>query len=218
MEKKLVAEKLAEQIATCKKCPLYKTALNAVPGEGNLGSKIVFVGEAPGATEDQTGHPFVGRAGKLLTDSLNKIGLKREDVWIGNILKHRPPNNREPQPDEIQSCEPFLTVQLRLVKPELVVTLGRFALYYFYKDGKISRDHGSLIKTDNGFFVYPVYHPAAALRRGDMLNDFTSDFLRIPQILREVEAQPKIKGHDNILVEPEDEQKDGQLALNLGIN
>lgn len=214
MEKRLVAEKLAKQIATCKKCPLYKTALNAVPGEGSLGSKIAFIGEAPGATEDQTGHPFVGRAGQLLTNSLNKIGLKREEVWIGNILKHRPPNNREPQPDEIQACEPFLAVQLKLIKPELVVTLGRFALYYFYKDGKISRDHGSLIKANNGFFVYPIYHPAAALRRGDVLNDFTEDFLRIPQILREVEVQPKTKGLNNILVEP----KGGQLTLNLGIN
>jgi uracil-DNA glycosylase family 4 len=208
MDKKEMMEKLNKQIASCKKCSLCETALNPVPGEGNINAEIVFIGEAPGATEDKLGRPFVGRAGNLLEKLLGDIGLKRQDVWIGNILKHRPPNNREPQPNEIVACDPFLTVQLRAIKPKLVVTLGRFAMYYFYKNGKISRDHGNLITADTGLYVYPVYHPAAALRKGDFLQALEEDFKRIPQILKQIDIE---KSKINI---SSNEEK-GQLKLNL---
>ena len=182
-------ESIATQTRKCDKCRLCKEAKNAVPGEGSIDSKIVFIGEAPGATEDETGRPFVGRAGQLLDKLLDEIGLKRSDVWIGNIIKHRPPNNREPLPDEISACEPYLALQLKTINPVLVVTLGRFAMYYFYKDGKISRDHGNLIKTGEGLSVYPIYHPAAALRQESFREALEEDFRRIPQILKQVELE-----------------------------
>lgn len=181
---------IEKNIKACTRCRLHKTARNAVPGEGNPDSDIVFIGEAPGETEDLTGRPFVGRAGKLLEETLSKIGYKREQVWIGNIIKHRPPQNRDPLPDEILSCQDFLSEQLKVLNPSLVVTLGRFALCYFYNEGKISRDRGRLIKTSR-YNVFPIYHPAAALRSTEMLRDFTSDFLKIPQALKETSNPEK---------------------------
>lgn len=193
MDKLKIMESIAIQTRRCDRCRLCKGAKNAVPGEGSVDSKIVFIGEAPGATEDETGRPFVGRAGQLLDKLLDEIGLKRSDVWIGNVIKHRPPNNREPLPEEISACEPYLALQLKTISPVLVVTLGRFAMYYFYKDGKISRDHGNLIKTGGGLSVYPIYHPAAALRQERFREALEKDFKRIPQILKQVELEGFIK-------------------------
>src|SRR3990167_7670476 len=182
MDKKAVLEQIERNIKTCQKCRLCKTARNGVPGEGNINSEIVFIGEAPGETEDATGRPFVGRAGRLLEVLLKEIGYKREDVWIGNIIKHRPPENRDPLPDEVMACAPYLTLQLRAIKPKMIVTLGRYAMYYFDKDGKISRDRG-IGKMIGENFIFPVYHPAAALRNPSMMQDFRSDFLKIPSVL-----------------------------------
>lgn len=215
MQKNEVMEKIAKKVRDCKKCRLYKEAQNAVPGEGSLDSEIVFIGEAPGAQEDKTGRPFVGRAGRLLESLLEEIGMKREDVWIGNIIKHRPPGNRDPKPDEIGACEPYLTVQLRILQPKLIVTLGRFAMYYFYKGGKISRDHGNLIRVENSkvdkdLFVFPVYHPAAGLRNGRFREALEEDFRRIPQILKQIELdQVKIKTSTSV------EESKGQIKLDL---
>ncbi len=189
-DKKTILIHLEETIKTCQKCRLYKTANHGVPGEGNINSPIVFVGEAPGENEDKTGRPFVGRAGKLLDTMLPKIGLKREDVWIGNIIKHRPPDNRDPLPDEIAACEHYLAFQLKTIKPVLIVTLGRFSMNYFVPEGKISRDKGRLIKVKD-FHIYPVYHPAAALRNPTMMRDFTADFLKIPVVLKEAQEVNK---------------------------
>ena len=184
MDKKALLEQIEVNIKACKKCRLYEHAHNPVPGEGNINSDLVFIGEAPGETEDLTGKPFVGRSGKLLDKMLEEIGRKREDVWIGNIIKHRPPDNRDPLPDEIAFCEPYLALQLKLMSPVIIVTLGRFAMNYFIPEGKISRDRGTLIKVRN-YNVYPVYHPAAALRNPTMMADLRHDFLRIPQVLDE---------------------------------
>lgn len=208
-------KKIARQVETCQKCRLHKQAQNAVPGEGNINADIVLIGEAPGANEDKTGRPFVGRAGKLLESLLEDIGLTRKDVWIGNIIKHRPPKNRDPLQDEIKACEPYLTVQLRTIRPKLVVTLGRFAMYYFYKEGKISQDRGNLIevtdsKVGRKLFVYPVYHPAAGLRNGKFREALESDFRRIPQILKEIELD-QVK---NVASSRKEEQK-GQIKLDL---
>jgi uracil-DNA glycosylase len=175
-------EQIEKNVKGCKLCRLCETANNAVPGEGSTNSGIVFIGEAPGATEDATGRPFVGRAGKLLEGLLSEIGYKREDVWIGNIIKHRPPKNRDPFPDEIKSCQPYLKAQLETLKPKLIVTLGRFAMNYFYKEGKISLDHGTLKKIGD-HYIFPVYHPAAALRRGSFAEALRNDFLKIPKVL-----------------------------------
>jgi DNA polymerase len=185
MDKSKILEEISNNVKLCTKCRLCKLAQNAVPGEGNIFSEIVFIGEAPGANEDATGRPFVGRAGKLLEIMLNGIHLKREDVWIGNIIKHRPPENRDPLPDEIESCKGYLTMQLKAIDPLLIVTLGRFSMNYFYPEGKISRDRGRWVKVGN-YNVYPIYHPAAALRNPEMMRDFKIDFLQIPTVLKEV--------------------------------
>jgi uracil-DNA glycosylase len=191
MDKKSLMEQIHNNVKSCKKCRLYQGAKQGVPGEGNIDTELAFVGEAPGAVEDETGRPFVGRAGKLLETLLKEIGYKREDVWIGNIIKHRPPGNRDPLPDEIKACEPYLEMQLKIIKPKLIVTLGRFAMNYFYSDGKITRDRGQLIKAGN-YNIYPVYHPAAALRNGSMGEVLRKDFLRIPEILARIGSDPSL--------------------------
>lgn len=188
MEKLDIILQVEKNVSVCAKCRLAKLAKKPVPGEGSIDSELVFIGEAPGEREDETGRPFVGRAGMLLQDLLKEIGYRREDVWIGNIIKHRPPQNRDPFPDEIAACEPYLTMQLKAISPKLVVTLGRFSMSYFYSQGKISRDHGVALKT-KGYVVYPVYHPAAALRSTQVLSELRVDFLKIPKVLEEVKAQ-----------------------------
>jgi DNA polymerase len=205
-------EGIAKNISVCQKCRLYQTAKNPVPGEGSFNAPIAFVGEAPGATEDETGRPFVGRAGKLLEILLKKIGYTREDIWIGNVIKHRPPENRDPLPDEIKACEGYLAMQLQIINPKLVVTLGRFAMNYFYPDGKISRDRGNLIKTVK-YNVYPVYHPAAALRNPTMMQGFQEDFLKIPDVLKKIDNLRDTRVIKDNLTEPSDEVDEGQLGL-----
>ena len=201
---------IEKNVRICRKCRLAEKAHNAVPGEGNPKAKVVFIGEAPGRNEDETGRPFVGRAGQLLEKALIKIGMKREDVWIGNVIKHRPPENRDPLPDEIQACMPYLMLQLKIIKPLLIVTLGRYAMGYFYSDGKISRDRGQLIKVNN-FNVFPIYHPAAALRNPSMMKDFVLDFMKIPKVLKDIENPQEtfIKENNPNLVDK------GQLGLDI---
>lgn len=214
MDKETLLKEIEKSIRVCDKCRLYKTATHPVPGEGNPQAELVFIGEAPGETEDKTGRPFVGRAGRLLETLLAKIGYRREDVWIGNIIKHRPPQNRDPLPDEILACKPYLTEQLKILSPKIIVTLGRFALSYFYSDGKISRDRGNLLQTGK-FNVFPVYHPAAALRSPQMYKDLETDMLKIPGLLEDVKKgklsvnQNKLKKGNELL----DQELDGQQRL-----
>lgn len=175
---------LSQQIINCKKCRLCETAIQAVVGEGSLNAKVIFIGEAPGKNEDESGRPFVGRAGKLLTTLINELGYEREDVWIGNIIKHRPPKNRDPLADEISECRDFLTQQIEIIKPEIIVTLGRFSFNYFVPDGKIGQERGKLIDMVR-FKVFPVYHPAAALRNKNFLNTLRSDFIKLSEIIKD---------------------------------
>jgi len=213
MDKEKLMKEIDSSIRACTKCRLHKTATNAVPGEGNINSKVIFIGEAPGYYEDVSGKPFVGRAGKLLDASLKEIGYKREDIWIGNIIKHRPPENREPLPDEISACIPFLDMQLKIISPSIIVTLGRYAMNYFYPSGKISRDRGNLLKAGK-YYIYPVYHPAAGLRSTNVLNEFKKDFAKIPEMLEKVEEL--IRSGENINPPGLDSKDlDGQLFLDL---
>ncbi len=177
---------VATLITDCTKCPLYKTATHSVPGSGNPTAEIVFIGEAPGFFEDQQGLPFVGNSGKLLDKLLLTISLKREEVFIANILKHRPPENRDPLPDEIRVCTPYLKAQLKIIKPKIIITLGRFAMNYFFPNESISRIRGqirSLVWQDLTLTIIPVYHPSAGLRNGAMLQSLTDDFKTIGQFL-----------------------------------
>ncbi len=173
---------LAKLVADCKKCPLYKTATNPVPGAGSPNAKIVFIGEAPGFHEDQQGLPFVGNSGKLLDKLLASINLKRDDIFICNILKHRPPENRDPQPSEIKACTPFLKAQLQILKPSVIISLGRFALNYFLPTELISHVRGQIKKFSwqgLDLTLIPVYHPSAGLRNGAMLSALKTDFITI---------------------------------------
>ncbi len=213
MDKEKLIQEINNNIKNCKKCRLCETATNPVPGEGNISSKIVFIGEAPGFSEDISGRPFVGRAGKLLEASLAEIGYKREDVWIGNVIKHRPPENREPLPDEIVACRPYLDLQLKTIAPILVVTLGRYAMNYFNPAGKISQDRGNLVKIKD-YYIYPVYHPAAALRGYSILQEFKKDFMKIPEMLLKAEELIK-NGEEGSEKGDTTQDPDGQLVLGL---
>lgn len=194
-EKETLLQEIAAQVKVCEKCRLCKTALNGVPGEGNPDAKLMFIGEAPGANEDQQGRPFVGRAGKLLEFMLSQIGMTRQDVYIGNIIKHRPPENRDPLPDEIEACKPYLTRQLEIISPKVIVTLGRFSMNYFLPSAKISDSHGKPFRMAK-YIVYPVYHPAAGLRNPKMKNDLLMDFLKIPEIMKMELVERPISGED----------------------
>ncbi len=172
-------EELAEQIRACTRCPLYRSRRNAVPGDGPINAPIMFVGEAPGREEDLQGRPFVGRSGQLLEELLEEIGLAREDVFITNVVKSRPPNNRDPEPDEIAACKPFLVEQLKLVDPEIIVTLGRFAMERWLPNERITRAHGRPFRFGKRLVV-PMFHPAAALRNPEWEVLLREDFARLP--------------------------------------
>ncbi|KKR67985.1 MAG: hypothetical protein UU09_C0017G0005 [Microgenomates group bacterium GW2011_GWA2_40_6] len=191
---------VADLVAKCQKCPLYKNATHPVPGSGNPEANLVFIGEAPGFFEDREGLPFVGNSGKLLDKLLAKISIQRSDVFICNILKHRPPENRDPLPDEIKVCTPYLKAQLEIIKPNIIVTLGRFALNYFLPLESIGRIHGQIKNLSwQGLDItlIPLYHPSAGLRNGTMLRELESDFLKIDSFLH---PQPLVvKSDPNLL-------------------
>lgn len=177
---------VAERIASCEVCTdLCVAATNPVPGEGNPDADIMFIGEAPGAKEDLSGRPFVGAAGKFLAEMLAEIDLKREDVYITNVVKYRPPGNRDPKPEEIKACLPLLMRQIEIIKPKLLVLLGRHAMNIFLPDLKISHVHG-LPKRRGDLVFLPLYHPAAALYNGGMRQTLLDDFARIPFILEQI--------------------------------
>jgi len=178
-------EDLAEQIKQCQKCGLYRAAKNAVPGEGNPSAEIMFVGEGPGQTEDEQGRPFVGAAGKLLEELLASIGLKREDVFIANVVKHRPPGNRDPLPEEIEACTPWLLEQINIIKPKLIVTLGRHSMGHFMPGLRISAVHGQP-KRRAGQVYLPLYHPAAALYQNSLRQTLEEDFKKIPLVINKI--------------------------------
>lgn len=155
---------------------------NLVFGEGDVDGGVMFIGEAPGMHEDRLRRPFVGRAGQLLDTLIVELGWKRGDIYITNIVKRRPPENRDPSPDEIAAYQPYLTKQIAIIKPKLIVTLGRFSMNYFAPEAKITRDHGKPLFVD-GQRIFPVYHPAAALRSTQMLQTLREDFMKIPKVL-----------------------------------
>ena len=172
-----------EEIKNCRKCRLCESRTHVVFGEGHLNAEIMFVGEAPGENEDLQNRPFVGAAGKLLTDLLGGIGLKREDVYIANVIKCRPPENRNPQSDEIESCLPYLWNQIELIKPRVICTLGNFAAQALLeKKVAITKIRGQHFQVRN-FFVFPMLHPAAVLHQGNLRPALLEDFQNLKQFL-----------------------------------
>ncbi|MBI4948078.1 uracil-DNA glycosylase [Candidatus Berkelbacteria bacterium] len=183
MSKQEALHEVANRIANCQKCK-FSPDQNPVPGEGNPDAEIMFIGEAPGAKENETGRPFVGAAGKFLSEMLNSIGLEREDVFIANALKYQPPENRDPLPEEIEYQKPFLLKQIAIIKPKLICFLGRHALKAVLPQitEPISKLHGQLLSIENQAYL-PLYHPAAALYNGSMRQTLLNDFAKIPEIM-----------------------------------
>ena len=189
-------DEVAQAVRDCADCPLHRGRTNAVPGEGSPWAELMFIGEGPGFHEDRQGRPFVGPAGQLLEGLLASIGTNRNDVFIANMVKCRPPDNRDPEPTEIAACKKYLDRQIELVDPKLIVTLGRFSLGRFFPGESITRARGKLREKD-GRHIFPVLHPAAALRRPELRKTLVEDFRAIADIL-EADTLP-----DTITPEPQ---------------
>ena len=172
------------------KCRLKESATQPVPGDGPANARVVFIGEAPGKAEDLEGKPFVGAAGKFLNEMLESIKFKREDVYITNVVKYRPPNNRDPLPEEKEACSKWLEEEIKIINPKLIVFLGRHSLQNFFPNEKISEVHGKILKkkTKIGDTFFALYHPAAALYNGSMREVLIEDFKKIPKVLAKISS------------------------------
>ena len=177
-----VLQQIAREVAVCQRCQLHYSRKKAVPGEGPADSSIIFIGEGPGFHENEQGRPFVGAAGKYLDELLNKIGMQRQQVFIGNVVKCRPPNNRDPLPEELAACSDYLERQIQAINPSVVVTLGRFSMARFLPNAKISEVHGQSFQV-KGRLVVPMYHPAAALHQPSLKPQLERDFARLPELI-----------------------------------
>jgi uracil-DNA glycosylase len=184
----LTMAEVEEQVRTCTYCDLHRTRTNAVPGQGSWSADIMFIGEAPGFHEDRSGEPFVGAAGKFLNEMLESIGLDRASVYITNVVKCRPPGNRDPLPDEIAACSGYIDRQIELIDPKVVVTLGRFSMSRWFPKERISRIHGKPRRFGK-VTVVPMYHPAAALHQSSLKATIEADMQKLPQILAQIEAE-----------------------------
>jgi len=198
-------EAVAQEVSSCRRCELAKSRNLTVPGEGNPNAEIMFIGEAPGWYENQQGRPFVGPAGQFLEELLRSVSLKRSDVFIANVVKCRPPQNRDPLPDEIEACAGFLDRQIAAIKPKVIVTLGRYSMSKFFPAGKGIRElHGTTCRW-NGILCFAMYHPAAALHQPALRKTIEQDMLKLPGLLaavdRATEAVPTV------------EEKPSQLSL-----
>ncbi len=183
---------IEELVSKCERCSLYQTKTKDVVGVGNKNAEIMFIGEAPGKKEDLEGEPFIGAAGKFLNEMLAGINLKREDIYIANVLKHRPPANRDPLPDEAEACWPYLRRQIELINPKIIVFLGRHAMNRFFPELKISEAHGNAFRSEKWgrYQVFlALYHPAAALYNGGMRETLIKDFNKLPKILEKIEKE-----------------------------
>jgi len=182
----MTLEQLEEAVHSCTLCSLHQGRTQAVPGEGPLSADIMFIGEGPGFHEDRQGRPFVGAAGKFLEELLASIGMTREQVYIANVVKCRPPGNRDPLPDELSACEPYLERQIQLIKPRVIVTLGRFSMYRYFPGAAISKIHGQPKRVGNAI-VIPMFHPAAALHQPKWRPLVEADFKKLPGLITEAE-------------------------------
>jgi len=179
-------EQLVEAIRTCSRCALHSGRVNAVPGEGPTHATVMFIGEGPGFHEDRQGRPFVGSAGQFLEELLASIGLRREQVYITNVVKCRPPGNRDPLPNELQACKPYLDRQIELICPRVIVTLGRYSMARYFPGHSISRIHGQARQV-GGVVVVPMLHPAAALHQPQWKATIEADFKKLPAIIAQAE-------------------------------
>ena len=178
---------IAKEVSVCTNCELHHSRKKAVPGEGPAHAEIMFIGEGPGFHENEQGRPFVGAAGKFLDQLLAQAGVTRADVWIGNVVKCRPPENRDPLPDELSACDLYLERQIEAINPSIIVTLGRFSMGKFMKGAKISQVHGEMRKIGDRY-VIAMFHPAAALHQAALKPAILADFAKLPELLKEARA------------------------------
>jgi DNA polymerase len=182
---------LNEQICSCTRCDLHKGIKNYVPGEGSETARIVFIGEGPGEEEDKQGRPFVGRSGKFLREMIASVGLQEKDYFIANVVKCRPPENRDPRPEEISACSHWLDQQMDILKPEVIVTLGRHSMGRYLEGVTISKVHGRIFKRKDGVHLFPLYHPAVALYSPSQKQILQEDMKRLPILLRYIDEDKR---------------------------
>lgn len=179
---------IASEVSVCTRCVLHKTRIMSVPGEGPADAEIMLIGEGPGANENMQGRPFIGQAGKFLDELLKQAGLQRSDVWICNVVKCRPPENRDPLPDELAACNLYLERQIAAINPKIIITLGRFSMGKFLPGVKITQVHGQMRRIGERF-VIPMFHPAAALHQAALKPAILADFAKLPQLLEVARKQ-----------------------------
>ncbi|MBX5450429.1 uracil-DNA glycosylase [Thermogemmatispora sp.] len=214
MSSEEILREIAAEVSVCTKCGLCKGRTKAVPGEGPPNARILFIGEGPGYHEDKQGRPFVGPAGQFLDELLQSINLKRSDVFITNVVKCRPPDNRDPLPEEINACNDYLDRQIAAIKPLVIVTLGRYSMAKFFGTAKISAIHGKAQKKD-GYICMAMYHPAAGLHQASLKETIRQDFKKLPVVLAEAErlaAEGKLGAASAPAARPQDEPPQ-QLSL-----
>jgi len=200
-------KQVAAEVNVCTKCALHYSRKNGVPGEGPINAQIMFIGEGPGFHENEQGRPFVGAAGRFLDELLAGIQMKREDVFIGNVVKCRPPSNRDPQTEEISACSSYLERQIQAINPKVIVTLGRYSMGYFLPNAKISSIHGQAMKVI-GRLIVAMYHPAAALHQRSLRPIIEADFARLPDLIKQAGEMPEYQEKTS-----EDKQEPKQLSL-----
>jgi uracil-DNA glycosylase family 4 len=209
MSAKETLAQIAQEVTVCQKCVLHHSRKNSVPGEGPENSEIMFIGEGPGFHENEQGRPFVGAAGKFLNELLAQAGMQRADVWIGNVVKCRPPGNRDPLPEELAACDVYLERQIAAINPKIIITLGRFSMGKFMPGVKISSVHGQMRRIGDRF-VIAMFHPAAALHQAALKPSIMKDFAELPRLLEQAR-----KGFERSAVQsvetPQEEPK--QLSL-----
>jgi len=202
-----ILAKVAEEVQVCTKCDLHFSRKNGVPGEGPISAEIMFIGEGPGFHENEQGRPFVGPAGQFLDELLGQVGMQRGDVFIGNVVKCRPPGNRDPRPEELAACDFFLEQQIQTINPKVIVTLGRFSMGKFIPNAKISEVHGLAMRV-KGRLIVPMYHPAAALHQPSLRPVVESDFAQLPDLIASAESAPEYE-----VETPEEKTEPKQLSM-----
>jgi DNA polymerase len=203
---------IAQEVSACTRCQLHHSRKHAVPGEGPANADMMFIGEGPGFHENEQGRPFVGAAGKYLEELLASIGMKRTDVFIANVVKCRPPGNRDPEPEEIQACSGYLDRQIQAIDPKVIVTLGRFSMARYMPNAKISSVHGKAIRVNNRLVV-AMYHPAAALHQPSLKTTIEQDFSRLPEIIAQAAQSRQEQAPEKAAPERKEEQEPKQLTL-----
>jgi uracil-DNA glycosylase len=204
---------LAQEISVCTKCALHESRKKSVPGDGPMDAEIMFIGEGPGFHENEQGHPFVGASGKFLDQLLAQAGVTRADVFIANVVKCRPPDNRDPSTEELAACDPYLEDQIKTINPSIIVTLGRISMGKFFSGVKISAVHGQMQKVGERY-VIPMFHPAAALHQSALKPAILEDFAKLPALLNEARkalGKPVVKKKRN--TGPLNDGKPKQLSL-----